>query len=183
MGTSSGRSAPCTATHGALTRYLDHDGEEKFLTLEGELPDGITGVTITYNGSENKPKDVGVYEVCANFTVDEQNYITPASLTATLTINEVVTTVTFDTSESAYSNSEGLTYTVNLEENYYAIYDDGPGEPVAYVTISANGTGSEVNAFSDADLKNPIPDFSYSVNESNVISSFVINGQTYTLAS
>lgn len=162
---------------------VDHDGEEKFLTLEGELPDGITGVTITYNGSENKPKDVGVYEVCANFTVDEQNYITPASLTATLTINEVVTTITFDTAESAYSNSEGLTYTVNLEENYYAIYDDGSGEPVAYVTISANGTGSEVNAFSDADLKNPIPDFSYSVNESNVISSFVINGQTYTLAS
>lgn len=162
---------------------VDHDGEEKFLTLEGELPDGITGVTITYNGSENKPKDVGVYEVCANFTVDEQNYITPASLTATLTINEVVTTITFDTAESAYSNSEGLTYTVNLEENYYAIYDDGSGEPVAYVTISANGTGSEVSAFSDADLKNPIPDSSYSVNESNVISSFVINGQTYTLAS
>ncbi len=162
---------------------VDHDGEEKFLTLEGELPDGITGVTITYNGSENKPKDVGVYEVCANFTVDEQNYITPASLTATLTINEVVTTITFDTAESAYSNSEGLTYTVNLEENYYAIYDDGSGEPVAYVTISANETGSEVNAFSDADLKNPIPDSSYSVNESNVISSFVINGQTYTLAS
>lgn len=162
---------------------VDHDGEEKFLTLEGELPDGITGVTITYNGSENKPKEVGVYKVCANFTVDEQNYITPASLTATLTINEVVTTITFDTAESAYSNSEGLTYTVNLEENYYAIYDDGPGEPVAYVTISANGTGSEVNAFSDADLKNPIPDSSYSVNESNVISSFVINGQTYTLAS
>ena len=162
---------------------VDHDGEEKFLTLEGELPDGITGVTITYNGSENKPKDVGVYKVCANFTVDEQNYITPASLTATLTINEVVTTITFDTAESAYSNSEGLTYTVNLEENYYAIYDDGSGEPVAYVTISANVTGSEVNAFSDADLKNPIPDSSYSVNESNVISSFVINGQTYTLAS
>ena len=63
----------------------------------------------------------------------------------------------------------------NYGTYYYAIYDDGSGEPVAYVTISANGTGSEVSAFSDADLKNPIPDFSYSVNESNVISSFVIN--------
>ncbi len=162
---------------------VDHDGEEKFLTLEGELPDGITGVTITYNGSENKPKDVGVYEVCANFTVDEQNYITPASLTATLTINEVVTTITFDTSEFAYSDSIGATFTVYVEDNFYTIYNDNDAYEVAYVTISANGTGSEVNAFSDADLKNPIPDFSYSVNESNVISSFVINGQTYTLAS
>lgn len=162
---------------------VDHDGEEKFLTLEGELPDGITGVTITYNGSENKPKDVGVYEVCANFTVDEQNYITPASLTATLTINEVVTTITFDISEFAYSDSIGATFTVYVEDSFYTIYNDNEAYEVAYVTISANGTGSEVNAFSDADLKNPIPDFSYSVNESNVISSFVINGQTYTLAS
>ena len=159
---------------------VDHDGEEKFLTLEGELPDGITGVTITYNGSENKPKEVGVYEVCANFTVDEQNYITPASLTATLTINEVVATVTFDIS---YMTENGDTFSVVFEFGRYSVIDDVYGEYIAYITISANDTGSEINAFSDADLISPISDFSYSVNESNVISSFVINGQTYTLAS
>lgn len=70
------------------SKDVTYDGTEKSLTVEGTLPSGV-GVNIHYylNGKEvARPKDAGVYDAKAVFSVDLKHYDDPPEMSARLTI-------------------------------------------------------------------------------------------------
>lgn len=85
-----------------------YDGTEKMLSIQGDLPDGVS-VTYFINGMPTRGViDSGEYEVTAVFTGDSKNYEPIAEQKAKLTINK------------ATHNMEGI----RLEDSEF-IYDSG----------------------------------------------------------
>lgn len=65
---------------------FSHDGQPKFLAIEGTLPEGVS---VSYEG--NGKTEVGEYTVTATFHDTTGKYILPAPMTAVLTIRDRTT--------------------------------------------------------------------------------------------
>src|SRR5437016_494064 len=77
------------------------DGPPKPLTPTTN-PAGLSGVSITYNGSATAPTEIGNYAVAAS--LNNANY-TAANATGTLTINKGTATITLSNLTQGYDGS------------------------------------------------------------------------------
>src|SRR5207249_2306545 len=94
--------APATITLSNLTQ--PYNGSPKSATATTS-PAGLSGVSITYNGSSTAPTDIGSYAVVASLV--NPNY-TASNTTGTLTINKGTTTLTLSNLTQAYDGSPKL---------------------------------------------------------------------------
>ncbi len=104
-------------------KVFTYDGNEKSLTVAGNIPAGAN-VTYKYDGSTDKPTDVGEYDVEAVVTKDGYNDLT---LNATMTINPKNLTV----SGMSAQNKE---------------YDGTANASVSGGTLSGKVSGDDVDA-------------------------------------
>lgn len=128
-------------------KTFTYDGEEKFMEINGILPEGVS---VSYTG--NSKIDAGDHPVTATFTIDDahKNIYKPLpAMTATMTIlqaNYALSDVTFANATEEY---DGLHKTLKLKGS---IPD---GLSVSYSYVDENG-----NICSDHDEGgNPIADF------------------------
>src|SRR5206468_1044200 len=78
-----------------------YDGSPKPVTATTS-PDGLSGVSITYNGSSTAPTNSGSYSVVAS--LNNANYTAP-NATGTLTINKATATLTLSNLTQTYNGS------------------------------------------------------------------------------
>src|SRR5207249_644993 len=78
-----------------------YDGSPKPVTVT-TTPAGLSGVSITYNGSTTAPTNAGSYAVVASLT--DPNY-TASNATGTLTINKGTATITLSNLSQTYNGS------------------------------------------------------------------------------
>ncbi|PYS48327.1 MAG: hypothetical protein DMG13_25810 [Acidobacteria bacterium] len=130
--------AAATITLGGLTHT--YDGSAKSATVTTS-PEGLSGVTIKYDGSTTAPTQAGSYSVVA--TLDNTNY--DGSTTGTLMISKAATSITMSNLAQTYDGSaKSATATTNPE--------------LSGVTITYNGLTTAINAGSYAvvaSLTNP----------------------------
>lgn len=108
-----------------VDKGVNYNGQPQGLTLEGNLPQGITKANITYwrdgdpAGSPTVPTNPGTYQVTVNFEVGI-SYNTPPALIAHLTIlnpnlkNPIMTGVSFNPESVPY---DGNLHTVQISGN------------------------------------------------------------------
>ena len=100
-------SAEATLTLSGLAQT--YDGTPKAATVT-TAPEGLSGVSVTYNGSATVPTDAGSYAVVATLT--NANYRT-TNVTGTLIINPTSITVTADGQTKVFGDVDlALTYHV-----------------------------------------------------------------------
>src|SRR5207247_1986716 len=104
--TASNATGTLTITKGTATLTLsnltqNYDGSPKPVTVTTS-PAGLSGVSITYDGSSTVPTNVGSYSVVAS--LNNANY-TPSNATGTLTINKGTATITLSNLTQAYNGS------------------------------------------------------------------------------
>lgn len=100
------------------SKTFDYDGMTKSITISGELPDGVD-VSYSINGRKgNSVTNAGVYEVIANFSIANSNYMEIESKKATLTINKGCYNTSGVKLEPASFNYDGSVKSIVLQGNY-----------------------------------------------------------------
>ncbi len=108
-------------------RAFSYDGTEKFITVQGDIPQGVT---VEY--TDNKGTQIGTYNATAVLSGEGYNTLT---LTAVMTINQLkdITGVTF----------EDATFTFDTTEKSVVVQGNIPnGVTVEYTNNKSNWTGT-----------------------------------------
>src|SRR5204863_2335560 len=90
-----------TATLTLSNLTQTYNGSPKSVTVTTS-PGGLSGVSITYNGSASAPTGAGSYAVVAS--LNNANY-TASDVTGTLVINKAAATITLSNLTQAYDGS------------------------------------------------------------------------------
>ncbi len=127
--------ATATITLGNL--YYLYDGQPHGTTATTS-PAGLSGVTVTYNGSTTAPSAAGLYSVVASLT--NANY-RAANATGTLVINAApVVTITAPASGAAYTKGSTVSFTGSFTDL------DTPGAThTAVWTIQSGNSATPIN--------------------------------------
>jgi hypothetical protein len=118
--------AQTTIALGNLTQ--SYDTTPRVVTASTISPAGLSGVTVTYNGSTTAPVNVGSYQVSA--TLSNVNYTAPAA-TGTLVVNKGTATITLG----------GLTGQVYDGAAKSATASTLPAGLTVNITYAQNGSG------------------------------------------
>ena len=134
--------APVTVSVPATTTYV-YDGENKSVNAVA-YANGIyfDKFNVTYNGSTDKPKNVGTYTVGVEIT--DSNYVLSGDISAQLIIREA---------QQDFFSIEGVADTVTYGDANFDLQADGvdAGATVTYAVTS--GTAAEVTADGNVTVK------------------------------
>ncbi len=142
-----------------------YDGQPKVVPVT-TTPLGLSGVTVTYNGSSNPPTTAGTYAVVA--TLANSNYTAP-SATGTLTVNRATPSFSVNSGPFEFDGNpkpaSGFAYGVGgvgdvltpaLTFSYSSLGGSLPGAPSArgswFVTASFAGNANYLSATKTAPL-------------------------------
>lgn len=120
-----------------LDKTETYDGNEHFLAIEGELPEGIS---VTYEN--NGHRDAGVYEVIARFTSTNENYEILGVLKAKLTIEKAeipLDTLSFENQTYVYDGTiKSLKIEEGLPEGVKVTYVNNDHKSVGVYEVTAS---------------------------------------------
>jgi Tol biopolymer transport system component len=116
-----------------------YDGRAKPVTATTN-PAGLTGVSITYNGSATTPTNAGSYSIVASLAND--NY-TAADATCTLTIGKASETITFNPLTNKTYGDASFAVTASCSSGLGVSFSivSGPAT-IAGSTVTLNGAGT-----------------------------------------
>lgn len=121
-----------------------YDGEIKSLSINGELPEGVS---VTYKG--NNQVNAGKYTVCASFSSINDNDLQIEDLTATLNIKKGtynMSGVKFNNKSYLYDGKEKeLSISGDLPETVKVIYDCNKFVDAGKYTVTASFEGDYEN--------------------------------------
>ena len=148
---------------------LDYDGDVHAICIDGDLPESVS---VVYENNEQI--NAGTYEVKAIFSIEDDNYSAPETLSATLTINRLtydMAGIQFNDIELDYDGEMHYIYiegdlpegvSVTYENNgktkpgTYEVIAEFIGDPLNYndiedmvATITINRTEEQTNLYGD----------------------------------
>src|SRR2546422_4776426 len=141
--TASNATGTLTITKGTATLTLSnltqgYDGSPKPVTVTTS-PAGLSGVSITYNGSATAPTDIGSYSVVAS--LNNANY-TASNVSGTLTVTQGTATITLSNLTQTYDGSnKPVTVTIVPAGLQVAVTYDGhsqvPSNAGSYAVVAS----------------------------------------------
>ena len=154
-----------------------YNGEVQSLVISGELPNGVT---VSYEGSGT---NVGEYEITANFTINDSNYIiTPMKATLTIT-KATYSGIVFNNGSKVYNGSAQQLEVTDLPEGLTVEYS-GFGINVGEYEITATFTNNDLN-YNDVEpitRKLTITKATYEIDVTFANATYEYDGQYHDLA-